>query len=160
MFDSERAAFRGFQVVGEQMGSPITEEIYLGFLGQTVSRVHGKIRQLFGKDFDAEALVRRSHEEMERSFEADGVPLKPFLIPVLKELKQRGFRCVVATSTYRERALRILKMAGVLQWFDGGVFGDEVERGKPDPEIFTKLAKREGVFPKRLSFSKILKWES
>jgi len=50
----------------------------------------------------------------------------------------------VATSTERKRTEKYLTLAGIRERFDAIVCGDEVERGKPEPDIFLEAARRTG----------------
>ena len=60
-----------------------------------------------------------------------GVKLKKGVEELLKYIKKIGLKCVVATSTSRESATKLLKDTEVFDYFDDLVFGDEVENGKP-----------------------------
>lgn len=53
----------------------------------------------------------------------------------------------VATSSSRELALETLDETGLSAFFAAVVAGDEVERGKPHPEIYLSAASRIGVPP-------------
>jgi len=53
----------------------------------------------------------------------------------------------VATSSARATADRLLQAAGVRQWFEIVVGGDEVTHGKPEPDLFLLAAERLGVTP-------------
>lgn len=55
---------------------------------------------------------------------------------LLKYLKENNYKTIVATSSGRQRVDEILKNAGISQYFDDSICGDEVSKGKPDPEIF------------------------
>ncbi|MBR0535027.1 MAG: HAD-IA family hydrolase, partial [Clostridia bacterium] len=50
-----------------------------------------------------------------------------------------------ASSSTRERAEKILADNGILEYFDDLVFGYEVPRGKPYPDIFLKACEKMGV---------------
>ena len=50
----------------------------------------------------------------------------------------------VATSTYHASAAKELEHSGILGYFDGIIGGDEITRGKPDPEIFVTSAEKTG----------------
>ena len=52
-----------------------------------------------------------------------------------------------AAGEMRERVDKILQMAGLTGYFDGSICGDEVEKGKPDPEVFLKACQKAGVQP-------------
>ncbi|WP_069806478.1 HAD family hydrolase [Vulcanisaeta thermophila] len=58
---------------------------------------------------------------------------------VLSSLKRRGYLVGVVTSSVRSIARKSLEAAGLLQYVDALVAGDEVSRGKPDPEPLLKL---------------------
>ena len=53
----------------------------------------------------------------------------------------------LATSSVRERAVEVLTRLGVVQYFDDMVFGTEIERGKPWPDIFLKAAEKAHAAP-------------
>ena len=91
---------------------------------------------------------------MEAKREAELLPtvrLKPGGAALLAWLKARGVTVVLATSSKRDRAVDILTRLGVVQYFDDMVFGTEIERGKPYPDIFPESrresARRPGGLP-------------
>jgi HAD superfamily hydrolase (TIGR01509 family) len=75
--------------------------------------------------------------------------LKPFddAVDAARELRARGVPVAVASSSPRERLERTLGRAGLLDAFDVVVAGDEVEHGKPAPDMFLLAAARLGVRP-------------
>jgi HAD superfamily hydrolase (TIGR01509 family) len=64
-----------------------------------------------------------------------------------RELRGRGIPLAVASSSPRERLHRTLRRAELLDVFDVTVAGDEVARGKPEPDMFLVAAERLGVAP-------------
>ena len=77
----------------------------------------------------------------------NGAPIKPFVLEGLKKIKDAGIISAVATSTAKDRALLRLQKTGISQYFDSFVFGDEIMRGKPAPDIFLLAAQRIGADP-------------
>jgi len=75
--------------------------------------------------------------------------LVPFddAVGAARELRSRGVPVAVASSSPRERLERTLGRAGLLDAFDVVVAGDEVEHGKPAPDMFLLAAARLGVRP-------------
>ena len=55
-------------------------------------------------------------------------------------LKKNSFKILLATSSYKERAVKMLELTGIEEFFDDMVFGTELKRGKPYPDIFLKAA--------------------
>jgi HAD superfamily hydrolase (TIGR01509 family) len=64
-----------------------------------------------------------------------------------RSLRSRGVPVAVASSSPRDRLSRTLERAGLLGAFDVVVSGDEVEHGKPAPDMFLLAASRLGVEP-------------
>ncbi|MFR4318094.1 MAG: HAD family hydrolase [Eubacterium sp.] len=66
---------------------------------------------------------------------------------LLKFLKEKKYKTVVATSSERKRVEFILEKAGIRQYFNDIICGDEVEKGKPNPEIFLRACEKVNVNP-------------
>jgi len=67
----------------------------------------------------------------------------------LDYLRSRGYLIGLATSTPNYILVPLLEYLGVLEVFDVVVGGDEVLRGKPDPEIFLRAAAKASVEPRK-----------
>jgi beta-phosphoglucomutase-like phosphatase (HAD superfamily) len=65
----------------------------------------------------------------------------------LAYIRNKGLPAAVATSTERGRAEAYLETANVLSFFDTVVYGDEIEKSKPAPDIFLEAARRSGCPP-------------
>lgn len=64
---------------------------------------------------------------------------------LLKFLKQKGVKLALASGSGRQQVIDNLKQVGATDFFDVLVGGDEVENGKPAPDIFLLAAKRLGA---------------
>lgn len=64
---------------------------------------------------------------------------------VLEELKKRGYRMALASSTHRQLVLHVLFQNHILEYFEVIVTGDKFTKSKPDPEIYHYTAKALGV---------------
>jgi HAD superfamily hydrolase (TIGR01509 family) len=62
-------------------------------------------------------------------------------------LKMRGFPLALASSSPRAVVDAMLEELGLAGSLDVVVTGDDVDRGKPDPDIFLLAARRLGVDP-------------
>jgi len=68
----------------------------------------------------------------------DHVAAFPGVHAALAELRQRGLRLAIVTTKYREMALHHLETAGLAEFFEAVVAGDDCEHTKPHPEPFQK----------------------
>ena len=66
-------------------------------------------------------------------------------VTAVEELRARGVRVAVASSSVRERLDRTLAHAGLA--FEVTIAGDEVEHGKPAPDMFLLAAERLALPP-------------
>jgi beta-phosphoglucomutase len=71
--------------------------------------------------------------------------LLPGAMPVMKELRERGVKIAVASSS--RNTPTILERIGLADFFDAKADGNDIERSKPDPEVFQVAAERLGLEP-------------
>ena len=66
---------------------------------------------------------------------------RPEALVVVQELKKRGYRVALASSTGPKLIARIMEETGMRPWFDLIVSGGQFKQSKPDPEIYHYTAK-------------------
>jgi HAD superfamily hydrolase (TIGR01509 family) len=76
------------------------------------------------------------------------LPLLDGAVEAVRRLA-RDFRLAVASSSNRPLIDAVLETAGVADAFDVTVSSEEVERGKPAPDVYLEAARRLGVEPAR-----------
>jgi beta-phosphoglucomutase len=64
----------------------------------------------------------------------------------LDELKSMGYKLAIGSSS--RNAKRILKNIGLIDFFDAISDGTNIEKSKPDPEVFLKAAEKLSLEPK------------
>lgn len=69
------------------------------------------------------------------------VPLKLGVLEFLKKLKQAGMKTGIATSNSVELVDAVLESLQIKQYFDEVHTACEVEKGKPEPDIYLLVAK-------------------
>ena len=68
------------------------------------------------------------------------VPVKSGAEQLLQHLDELGVPAVVATSTPTDIAIANLKLAGLFEYMTAVLGGEQVQNGKPNPEIYQKAA--------------------
>jgi beta-phosphoglucomutase len=71
----------------------------------------------------------------------------PHNIGLLREVRREGYPTALATQSHREQAVRVLDILELEDEFDVVVTRDDVEHGKPDPEMHLLAARELGVEP-------------
>lgn len=77
------------------------------------------------------------------------VPLKEGIPDFLKGCKEKGIALGIATSNSRELVENVAQVHQLRDYFTSIVTGSEVERGKPAPDIYLKVADELKVSPAR-----------
>ncbi len=66
---------------------------------------------------------------------------------ILAELKKKGYKLAVASSTQLPLVERVMRENGIIDQFEILVSGNQFEKSKPDPEIYLYTAAKLGVKP-------------
>jgi beta-phosphoglucomutase family hydrolase len=96
---------------------------------------------------EIQRLARLKEKTYRRLVAESGVNILPGARELLAALRAENIPCAVASSTPRENLDAIFAATGLDACFDAVVCGDDVENGKPAPDIFLLAAKKLGVAP-------------
>jgi HAD superfamily hydrolase (TIGR01509 family) len=104
--------------------------------------------EFYKKAFDlsvptGEMMQRRGR--IATDFFANRIGLFPSTKQVLQELRQMNLCLAVATSSVSTSARPFLDRHGLAPFFETIITGEEVEHGKPHPDIYLRAAERLGV---------------
>lgn len=133
--------------VMEQEGRPITREVFSETFGQRNDTI---LRRYFGDDFPMHEMQRIADDKEARYRElvyTRGIELLPGVQHWLDYLKAHGWRQAVASAAPRKNIETILEVLAIGPYFDAIVSAEDVQHGKPDPQVFLKAAERLGVPP-------------
>ena len=145
MIDSERVTFECYQERLKDMNLTMDEEFYKTLLGIPIKGIYQRFYDVYGNDFPIQNVIQDVHQLMAERFETEGVPVKKGLVELLHYLKDNNYKTIVATSSNRDRVDKILAQAKITEFFDDSICGDEVTKGKPNPEVFLKSCQKLGV---------------
>ena len=101
-------------------------------------------KKAFGLSVPTEEMMRR-RGEIATEFFANLVGLFANVKEVLEELRQMRRRLAVATSSVSTSARPFLDRHELTRCFEVIVAGEEVERGKPAPDIYLRAADKLGL---------------
>src|SRR6266581_9364431 len=93
-----------------------------------------------------EELMRR-RGEIATEFFANRVGLFPSAKATLERLREMKLYLALATSSVSASARPFLERTGIRSLFSVVVTGDEVQQGKPHPDIYLRAAKKLGIAP-------------
>jgi HAD superfamily hydrolase (TIGR01509 family) len=144
LVDSERLAIRTEAEILSGLGWPLSEsEIVERFVGRSAAYMHEQIERHLGRSLDWDIEFERRYQEV---FERELVPV----FGVVEALDRIPVPTCVASSGSHEKMEFTLGITGLFERFRGRIFSaDEVEHGKPSPDIFLLAARTMGVSPMR-----------
>ena len=146
LVDSEPLARAAWERTLGPYGYAIGDEEYPGLVGLPYARVHGYFAERVDGLPDAGAFWEDYSAALFALIDGELVAFADALETV-GALRDRGVAVAVASSSPRARLDRTLRRAGLEGAFAVSVAGDEVEHGKPAPDMFLAAADRLGVAP-------------
>jgi len=124
-----------------QYGVNYRGEYHRNVLGVSYRLAVEFYKKVFDLSVPAEEMMRQ-RAEIAIDFFANRVGLFPSAKRVLKELRQMNLRLAVATSSVSASVRPFLNRHNLTSLFDVIVTGDEIERGKPQPDIYLRAAEK------------------
>lgn len=149
IFDSEKLYRKHWMLSAKEYN--LDESVMVTLLdriaGATKDRNELLMKEHFGEDFDYMVFREATMNRMDEDITENGLDLKPGVRELFNYLKSHGYLIGLATSTYKERAEKNLKRAGLISYFDGIMYGGIVAKGKPAPDIYEHACQILGVNP-------------
>jgi HAD superfamily hydrolase (TIGR01509 family) len=145
MVDTERIARIAWQETSREAGFEMSDAVFSLMIGRSKRDSGDLLRRHFGPGFDFDRVHTAVGILFEKIVARDGLPLKPGVRELLEDLSARTIPLAVATSTRNPVATQRLEQIGLLKYFTVVMTGDQVTRGKPEPDIFLEAVRRLGV---------------
>ena len=144
--DSERLANTILAELLTEAGLPYTlDEAVRDFMGGTLGSMREKAEARLGSALPID-LEDRYHERLFDRFAT--LQRVPGVTEVLDHLDNMGIPYCLASSGTHERIATALRSVGLWERFEGRIFSaDDVEHGKPAPDLFLLAARAMGVTP-------------
>jgi HAD superfamily hydrolase (TIGR01509 family) len=146
LLDTERVALDTYLEAAATLGLDASAHLFESFIGKSWQTTRRLLESAMGPE-DAGRILTLWAETFEVRVESSGIPQKPGAEDLLDLAGDAGLPIALATSTARERAIIHLRAAGLADRFPTMATGDEVDRGKPAPDIYLLAARRLGAEP-------------
>ncbi|MGO9863818.1 MAG: HAD family hydrolase [Terriglobales bacterium] len=130
-------------------GHAITQDQFLATFGQRNDSI---LRQWLGAEATPE-LIERVGDAKEALYRLhvrqQGIEALPGVSQWVRRLQEQGWRQAIASAAPRENVKTILEALHTAGCFEAIVSAEDVQRGKPDPEVFLVAAAKLDVPPDR-----------
>lgn len=144
IFDSERLYMQCCMEAAEVFGVEDMENTVLACIGLTTQMTHAIYKKKYGEAFPLEAFWKEATSRFAAKAQGGLLPVKEGTEELLRFLKNKTLPVALASSTRTEMVVRELKAAGLMEYFDVIVGGDQVQKSKPEPDIFLLAAEKLG----------------
>ena len=139
LFDTEKVINECFAAVGAEYGIEEIDYIINSCVGVTTAETKVFCRKVLGEEFPVDEMFKKIREMTELRLAEGGMPVKPGVYLMLEYLKTNRYQVGLASSSSRRSIMHHIEAANMTEYFSVIVAGDEVEKGKPEPEIYLKV---------------------
>lgn len=146
MVDSEPLARKAWDELLADFGHRLDDATHQRMVGRRTRESAQIVRDAYPLPLTAEELAEAKSQRWQAIWQA-GLPPMPGLGELQLELARRALPWAVATSSPRAYAAGVLVQLGLDGACGAIAGGDEVEQGKPAPDIYLLAAERLGVNP-------------
>jgi beta-phosphoglucomutase family hydrolase len=128
-------------------GIEISEDELHEYTGTTAKVMFTSLIEKYKLNTTFDRIFKEKEEILFKLLEEDVHPTKG-VIDLLHKLKKMKIKLAVASSSHKRMIEYVLKKLKIIDLFDSIVGAEDIDRSKPDPEIFLVSAKRLNVKPK------------
>lgn len=123
----------------EERGHNLPDDLQKNIEGMSFTETANYFKNTFNLEEDIET-IKSVWIDMSRQLYSEQIKLKRGILELLDLLKEKGIKVGVGTSNSRELAEDVLKSNNVREYFEVLVTSDDVNKGKPEPDVFLKAA--------------------
>ncbi|HEX2241944.1 MAG TPA: HAD family phosphatase [Gammaproteobacteria bacterium] len=149
LVDTETLAMRALMSAAANMDLDLPEKLCHLMIGVPAEHSRYMLQNHFGYDFCVESFLEIVDLHMTGAINAGCLRLKAGVLQLLACLEDWRMAKAVATSSSRNKAMRHLGATQISDRFDAIITRDDVERGKPHPDLFLRTADELGFPPGR-----------
>lgn len=139
LIDTERMGAASWDHAGEDVGLFVSEEVKRRMVGRNMLDIRSLVEEALPGE-DVEPLLDRANFHYHRLVTESVPPIKPGAVELLEWLRRREVPMALATSSRAHQAEDKLGRTGLRDFFRFLIAGDQIDRGKPHPEIFQRAA--------------------
>lgn len=136
LIDSELIPRLAWIESARHFGFEAEEEFLNQLTGMTKKTAQELVKKAMPKNVDVDEFQAYRRQFMDRYLAENGIKAKKGARELLQKARAENVECIVVTSSYAANVKMKLEMAGLADLIDKIVCGDEVEYGKPAPDIY------------------------
>ena len=145
IIDSGQLHAQSWRLLATELGKTITPDSFIRGFGMKSGRIIAEIHRWSEDPVEIAKLVERKESLYREIVARSDIAALSGVAEWLAQLKSAGVPCAVASSTHRLNIEAVLDRIGLRDAFRVIISAEDVEHGKPNPEVFQKAAERLGI---------------
>ena len=148
LVNTEPLHYQLWKKVFAERGLDLAFDAYKGCIGANGKRLMELVLEHYGADFrDDQSMFDRYYQLKEDHLRHKEIPRIEGVNDTLTELKKRGYRMAVASSSTQDYIELCTDRAGIGHFFDVRFSAQWVKNTKPAPDVFLAAAEKMGAAP-------------
>ena len=144
--NSEDLYKKAIQQMGEKRGKVFTNELHRAIMGRSSEESVGLIKSNWEINDDLSELIKERDQKVIEIAETE-IEIMPGVQEIMTFCLDNHIPHAIVTGSSRQVAEAMVKCSNLLNGFKFILTGNEVEHGKPAPDIYLKAAEMIGVAP-------------
>lgn len=140
ILNSEKLYLEMNQEWFREIGISLSIEDHRLFIGASARLFWNYIKATNRLNIDIEEYILKERELKHKVLQSEELSPTPGLRSFLEKLRARRYPCAIASSGLRMNIELILSKLKIAGYFDLVVSGEDIENGKPAPDIFLKVS--------------------
>jgi HAD superfamily hydrolase (TIGR01509 family) len=145
--DSSHIHLKSWGILAEELDLPLPNDHFERGFGKRNQTI---IPDILGWTKNVELIEKwglRKEEIYREIASSEGIPLVKGSKEFLERIHAEPFRCAIGTSTERKNVELAIKQHGLSDFFPASACSEDVQVGKPNPEVFLKAAAGLSISP-------------
>jgi beta-phosphoglucomutase len=147
--DTSSMHFKSWKMLGEKLDFKFSKKLFNETFGQKSSAI---IRKILNDPSINDQQIKKwgaLKEQFYRDLIKENLEPLPGVISLIQELNDLGFKLAVGSSGPKENVDLLLKTLNIKDFFHVIATAEDVNQGKPHPEVFLKISNKLRIEPKK-----------
>lgn len=147
LLDTEHYQRQGWIEILKPFGIPLSKEEYLNYAGKAGKDAEKELIKKYNLKIKEGDLLKKKEKLLKEWMGTKPLKILPFAVEIIEFLKNKGIKLVVVSGAPKEETEVKLKRSRLSSLFEIIISGDDVKKGKPEPDIYLYGAKKINLTP-------------
>lgn len=147
MVDTESICIKAWNRVFDRYNLKVDKDFYYDIIGSSAKVLEEKMskRGLLGEGIEFDIILNEQRKEAADIVDTEGIERKEGVLELIDYLEKNNIKKAVASSSFRTKVDKFLKLASLDGKFDYIIAGDEVLNSKPAPDLYINVCEHFGI---------------